>query len=65
MKNQNNIGRGLKVDASHVLARQKHESQMKHKNLILRSLFFSGVHCAEEGHQEDVRHEVHEQAEVC
>ena len=38
---------------------------MKHKNLTLRALFLPGVHCAEEGHQEDVCHEVHEQAEVC
>lgn len=25
----------------------------------------SGLHCTEEGHKEDVRHEVHEQAEMC
>lgn len=25
----------------------------------------SGLHCSEERHKEDVRHEIHEQAEVC
>lgn len=28
-------------------------------------MIFSGLHCTKKGHQEDVRHEVYEQAQVC
>ncbi len=28
-------------------------------------MIFSGLHCTEKGHKEDVRHEVHEQAKMC